>query len=284
MTKFSQTFQDILESQSQLIASPLDIEEVVSAANRILRSAEIQSVSRSLAYIGGSYTEGLANASSDLDIYVIFHEESIERRRPPSINRSDEETKLRVDVEFWGSARVDRVVSRLRDMRIGEDRLTGILDGSEERFVHRALNGQVLENPNGFKRLQQYLEGALFSRYLVEKNVSIIHEVAEDLWGCLDSRDLVTTISRCRNLVEHAVDAYAASRGYTNPSPKWRNRQLLSMLSHGDISSNTTERALFYLLQAEPINSIVQDFSLYADNAFELANRLVSAAEHSLEE
>lgn len=253
-------------------------DELISICDRMLANARVRSSNLSplTAYYSGSLAEGLGNAGSDLDLYVLIDT----RQRPPTQNYLDPTSGLRVDIECWTLERIQEISDQIRSMRLGEDRLLGQLSRGDERFIHRLHVGVPILQADKFRLVQGFIPKPLFVRYLIARNVALVHEVAEDLWGCLDSADEVSLLIRSRDLVVHAFDAFACSRFETNPSPKWRGRIALNLVENGAMSQSMLQIVAPYILGLQDHRSVISDTQRYAERSFEIAGRFIFSAEN----
>jgi hypothetical protein len=231
------------------------------------------------AFIGGSHVEGLGNTMSDVDLYLIVDGQSADARVAIT-NLDYPDSSLRLDIEQWEIERIDQIVSKLRSLRFEEERIVAVLNGSEERFVHRLFCGLAVDNRENFAGLVSYVNKSIFKRYLVCKSVALVHETAEDLWGCLDARDVVSAIGRSQDLVRFSFDGYAASLGETNPSAKWRGRKYLSIVGAGKCNRKFAARLIPFLFSTAELPGTFRCCLEYAEEAFDLANAMLTSAEH----
>ena len=270
---------DLLRSLSPVFDVALPSEHDLSLLlDEVLARRIIGAYRLDLAYISGSLIEGLGNKGSDLDLYVIVQSEAAETRRPVILNDTPEGAPFRIDLELWETSRVDRLRARLLALRFGEERMVGRIDNVEERFLHRLHLAIPHRDAARLRALQRYLPQALFAQYFLEKNVAICHEVSEDLWGAVDSRDCWAVLVRSRNLVEHSVDALAASYGRTNPSPKWRLHKFMKLADDGLVADGTARSALPHLIGIG--ESELHDFDpeRFAEAAFAVSGEMLREA------
>lgn len=175
-------------------------------------------------YLSGSLVEGLGNAWSDIDVYVVSDlkpvGDSITAEGAAAVSNHLLESR-RIDYEYWPPAYLDELATRLANLRPGQ-RVTGVLSLVDEVFLHRLLIGLPLSNEGALARAQSRIRKDDFALYLSKKAIEATNGIFEDVGGMIESGDVEAGLFRCRDLLAAALDAFVHSRGQTNPNPKWR--------------------------------------------------------------
>lgn len=188
-----------------------------------------------VAFLAGSLVEGLGNARSDVDLYVV--EDGAEGRRrladwlQEAAFLDDDGTRIdvgwiretvRVDVETWQPARAADVAGRLRAFEQGDLAVVDFSD-LELEFAHSVLSGIALEGfDDPFAELQETFHAPTLSRAVRDRCLLLFHAFFEDGAGGVEVRDHRLALYASREALGQATHALACARGATSPKRKWR--------------------------------------------------------------
>lgn len=178
----------------------------------------------------GSVAEGLSNSLSDVDIYAILSDSRHDSCRVEFFEVGD----TTVDVEYLSVVEIQSTISRI--MAVAKTALTAPREAAQISeqdvlIVHRLINGHYLAGGEELRKiLGEQVQDAL-ARVLVAKSTVLCTAAHLDMAGLLAEHRMLESLLAARRLVDWAYLAYIAGRGRTNPSVKWRYRQL-TMISN----------------------------------------------------
>lgn len=174
-------------------------------------------------YIAGSAIDGLGNAWSDIDLYVIGDCAPVgdfvidNGNHHVSIHYLDSQ---RVDFEFWKPGHIKELAAKLDgfvDDKLGDEVPLSI---AEQQFVHRLLhNSPCFGNVETWARTFDIKQ---LSRMQMSACVRQTDSLHEDICGMLESGDYASAALLCRPLLENALGASLHASGNTIPTAKWR--------------------------------------------------------------
>lgn len=161
----------------------------------------------------GSFAEGLATSTSDIDIYVCCEQEFVgelySRENVSEVGRN-------IQISILSNDYIGRVVSRA-----AQDTYSGF-PIREVEIIHKIINGKVLSGGKSFDeiispglrltlpgKISEYFNGFLKNHY-------------DDLLGASQEDDRASASFFLRSLVDNAVDAWLAINNDTYPKRKWR--------------------------------------------------------------
>lgn len=189
------------------------------------------------AFLAGSLVEGHGNGSSDIDLIVVTDSSFVADKSPVAgetdyfafgdhqILISDLDGR-RVDVEFRARADVGYLADRLRAPRLRDDVFEGALDQGWLEFLHDLRIGVPLVAAEQYDALKGSIDWGALGTLLVDRYEHVSNGHLEDAAGAIEAKDAGLALLTSRASLQAAVDAYLASRGVTNPKPKWRFRKL----------------------------------------------------------
>lgn len=195
----------------------------------VLASEDLGADTGAAVYLSGSLVEGLGNSSSDVDIFVVG---DLVPNGPHVITKDKFCISIhfsgarRIDFEYWAAGHIKDMAVKLEAIRLGEDFVAEKLAPIEELFIHRILIGLPILGADRFFSLAQLFDRDRFRQYLVQQSIHRIDGAMEDVVGTIDDGDWLSAVTRSRDLVNFAADAFCHSKGNTNPLPKWRARIL----------------------------------------------------------
>ena len=200
---------------------------------------------RECTFVSGSLIEGLGNAASDLDVYVITDS----RETPPaamtfrwgsSTVMIDYVGDLRTDVELWPRATVLACAAAIGACAPGDIAAAAGIEDRELQLAHRLRVGVAVEGAEILAELQAKFDWAHLSRVICNRFLADYNGWAEDASGAVRDGDPGTAMLASRLALGCAVDAHLAASGDTNSKAKWRFKKLQA-LGDDDLARNYLE-------------------------------------------
>ena len=201
-------------------------------------------------FISGSLVEGMGNARSDLDLFVLTTAgDSRASDDVTSFQLADARVdiayteNLRVDTEIWSLEAVRTAAAEFRD--IAPDDRAAMICVSQDRLelAHRIRIGVPVKNELIFTEVHQLFDYNKLSLILANISLSRYQGSAEDAAGSINDKDGGTALLTSRSALGAAVDAFLAANGDTNPKFKWRTRKLQRMDEQEMLSEYLREEA-----------------------------------------
>jgi hypothetical protein len=179
---------------------------------------------RRAVFVGGSIVQGLGNARSDVDVYVVVDE-------APHATRADQIQQVRLDpayvpaevvdlhqrrwdIEYWRDDQVDQLLAKVDRSHLAERRAAGSeLVSAEIRFLNNLAIGDVLAGEQWSAQRREQLRASAFQSMLCATALEEADNFVEDALGNLESGDSLTAALAARRAFELVVDAALMSRG-----------------------------------------------------------------------
>lgn len=182
-------------------------------------------------YVSGSIVTSYANPWSDVDVYVLSDRGTIGAFAIPEgagVVSQHFVRDRRVDFEFWPPATVAELAARLDrlDLADADNVPRSRFSYQEECFIHRLRVGVPLLNEPQLAAWRERFDFAKLSAYQSQEAIRALDGVYEDACGMLDGGAFDVAMLSARQLVGLSVDAYVHKHGSTDPTVKWRPRQL----------------------------------------------------------
>jgi hypothetical protein len=176
---------------------------------------------KQVAFAAGSRLEGLGNARSDLDLYVVSETADIETHRHVLVG------DVLVDVATVPRRSFEYLADRLRTWVVSADpREAERFTLSERKLMVRLLNGSAVSNEPGLALLQSKFSARVLARQKLGIALHGARCIQVDLVGMRVSKDWHSMLLSSQELVGYGIDALLAGYGELNPSSKWRMRLL----------------------------------------------------------
>ncbi|OZG50859.1 nucleotidyltransferase domain-containing protein [Bombiscardovia coagulans] len=179
-------------------------------------------------YVSGSFIEGFANETSDIDLFAI-HEKEAPIRNALFTNSTGAQAEVEcegdaiVDTEHLTQRRLKEIVDKLRLLDIAnDDGAFRNLTNGELQFLHRLVIGVPLAGEEVFNLYRLQIDVRRISCVIASRALLNWHEDYNDALGAIESRQSGTAMLQSRAALADAVDAYLACKGSTNNKPKWR--------------------------------------------------------------
>lgn len=197
------------------------LEDVVAQAKASLRL-----LPGDVVFACGSLVEGLGNERSDLDLYLVTRRQDI-----PYTSLNDVVIIVGpciVDVRVVERAALDGLLRRFNDWSRAPRRPRTAIGFSEDerRLLHRLRSGRALFGAGDFKDLQDQVNPADVARHRLDWARYHATTLQIDLAGLRGAGDQHSMLFVAQEILGHTVDGLLAAHGHTNPSWKWRVRQL----------------------------------------------------------
>lgn len=227
-------------------------------------------------YCAGSAIDGLGNAWSDIDLYVIGPCDPVGVHVIDNGNHRVSIHYLearRIDFEFWRPASVEEVAGKLlsfEEDQLGED---VPLNGPEQKFVHRLLHNETyFGDPAPWRKMFDSGKLAQMQRYACVRQTDHLHE---DICGMLENGDCASAVLLCRRLLDYALGAALHAHGNTIPTVKWWPRVAESLLVNDPVLGE------WWALQLPALkpDSSSEQLRAHARDCILLAERLIARAQ-----
>ena len=219
--------------------------------------------STAIVFVAGSIVEGMDNAWSDVDLFVIDERPATGGREPVS----HEVRGLHVDVELWNQTVVADLVSKVESLSAaGNMRRSRSLDRGQVEFAHRLATGVVLVGEAVASEWQLRLKAAL-PALLVLRAAVLADGFHLDALGAMTAGDYHSAAWMSDQVLNAAIDAFLAAMGSTSENPKWRIRRLREV----------RERSPNNAIAADGTVSLIHDE--YVDIAFNRRNTAIALAQ-----
>ncbi|RKR91080.1 hypothetical protein BDK92_5468 [Micromonospora pisi] len=188
------------------------------------------------AFVVGSFARGWANASSDVDMYLVCDQawrsatNGVEYLPLEPAEVATEVVHVggqRWELKYWLEAQVDQMIDKVSWASFETGLPTGqILTTWEEEFVERMLTCRPLTGEDWVLRQRAKITSSAFRAFVVADCLSNADDCLEDVMGQLASGDVESALLSVRLGFGHAVDALLASQGEYGRAPKWRARRV----------------------------------------------------------
>ena len=203
--------------------------------------------------VAGTLIEGIGNAYSDIDVYVITDRlralrevDTGRHHRVISVDREilkngmpDREvllihtvvpgTEIKVDVEFRTFAEIDALFGRLNDLFEHATKslilLVPVLSERQESLIHRMFHGVPILDVPGYHRMMQGIDRSRYA-YLQYRWKASDFSVLIDLLGTWQNGELDRSVDIARENLITQMFAYVHLLGATNSRRKWLLREI----------------------------------------------------------
>lgn len=190
------------------------------------------------AFVSGSLIEGIGNARSDLDVFVVTPHGDVESAvdavpftfGEARIDISYAED-IRVDTEVWTIHSIRVAAKQLREVPLDDRAAMTSMDERRLQLAHRIRIGVPTVHDEMFRSIQGLFDYARLAFVLCNRFLADYLNDAEDAAGAIGAGDGGTALLTSRAALGSVVDAYLAAHGETNAKPKWRVPKLRR---HGD--------------------------------------------------
>jgi hypothetical protein len=186
------------------------------------------------AFLSGSLVEGIGNATSDVDVFVMHTRgqtvpssaTGLDVRIDKALVNIDYTDRFRVDTEHWQVADALAVARTIGDCDPTDDVAAGGIPEHQLQLAHRIRVGMPVLREAEFAELQAAFDWSRLSRVLALRFLSGYSDSAEDGAGAVRAGDTGTAMLASRQALGAAVDALLAAHGSTNNKQKWRFAKL----------------------------------------------------------
>lgn len=177
-------------------------------------------------FLSGSVIEGYSNTESDLDVYVVFTDdiqiERVDCQRDDYAITIDYVSNWRLDIEIWSVESIKKVANRLQNTQVDDWNESLTINIADLKLAHNLRVGYPIQHPSQFNELQTMFKFDHISRLLMNRNLVMYNNSAEDASGAISSEQHGAAIVTAREAAQFAIDAYLAAHGETNHKSKWR--------------------------------------------------------------
>lgn len=179
--------------------------------------------------LSGSLVEGIGNARSDLDVYVITDAPDAARYSFGSAQIA-QIGDIFVDVEFIHPEKLEKLIDHmalfpaheLRDQRRSAIALTP----GEMKLIHNISIATPVEGDGFLRTLQDRINSKIQSRLLFDYCAILMDAVHDDVIGFIEANDVDSAKMSLRIYRQNLAGAFLAALGETNPAEKWRSMKM----------------------------------------------------------
>lgn len=232
-------------------------------------------------FLAGSVAEGYANATSDVDLFVVSDAPADGQFwQIPSLSFEIADTYC--DVEFVPRETMSSLLDRLRIWADSEARISEALRFVHREWyvLHRLKTAVFLQNPVDAKELK--LLARNLQIYKLSYSINWVMRYHVDILGLISRRDWVSARFMTQSLVASIFDGVLALHGDTSNSPKWRIRRLRELdaawfeILPAFHSGKSAEQAFADLYFADRISESKQVLE-YAHRVIAMSRKFVAA-------
>lgn len=199
----------------------ITIEAIVAQVDVAIRLA-----AEDVLFAAGSLVEGLGNAKSDLDLFLLTCRQDIQFT---SLNDVTVIVgKCVVDIRVVQLSVVDSLLQRFDQWAKmpRQPRRAFEFTEDERKLLHRIRCGQVLHGAEPFGRLRSRLDFRELARHKLDWSRHLANTLQIDLAGFRSAGDACSMMFVAQELLALTIDGLLAAHGDTNPNWKWRCRLL----------------------------------------------------------
>lgn len=254
----------------------------VLAARRELQlvGSALAGVELETAWVSGSIAEGLHNASSDLDVFVLVERDTDSSNRLGEADRfkAYHSNAERLEYSVWTRPKVDRLRRRVQEAPIGSGtkQVLEFLLESEVEFLHRLRVGLPVVEPGCFSELQASFDFTRLARYLFENQRICVDDAFDDTVGMLTAGATRSAALRARYTLDCSMSLLLFARGVTNHKEKHRER-LLQRLRQQDPKLDPLYAEYWQVIGNIPADD--EQLSGYVRRSLALSEEVVDVAE-----
>jgi len=177
-------------------------------------------------FASGSLTEGLANARSDIDLYLIRRGADDEPDGQVIIIPVQ---SVLVDVELWDDRNVLTLVERLQQVAARpswDPKQTIHFSVEQLRLLHRVRTGRAVHGGEQLDDLQRRIDQRTLCRLLFDRWMYTLGSLRLDIAGFLDANDPHSATLAVHAALSALAGALLAALGNSNPKEKWHHVKL----------------------------------------------------------
>lgn len=207
-----------------LLAHGTTLEELVSQTRKTIKLEP-----GDVLLAAGSLVEGLGNAKSDVDLYLLTSRDDIACTSLNSLALVLNDSLI--DVRIIQYSEIEALLNRFRMWSEQPRHPRRALGFSYEdrKMVHRLWSGQPLLNEARFHNLRALLKDEEVLRHKLDWSRFMASTVQIDLAGYYLAGDFPSMVFAAQDLLGLTADALLAGHGVATPNPKWRARQLSNL-------------------------------------------------------
>ena len=243
--------------------------------------------------LSGTIVEGIGNAHSDYDVYVISD-------RRPSVDPSTPHNYLGVeggemnqfydylnaeglafDVEFWTNDDVAAAFEELNSLYERASEKTKIfrpnLGWQTEDFLHKLAIGMPLTSDQGFGELKKKFSKSKFN-FVKYRNFTGGYPEWKDIAGAWMSGDIDTALHDMRMYLNEQLQGLSQLSGNSNYKPKWVMQNLRRLeKAHGELVGDIREWLYRGNLSSETRKQSVLDGADLVDRIFRAGRKYLDS-------
>lgn len=233
------------------------------------------------AWLSGSLVEELANAGSDIDVYVVL---------PESSTVEDFASVLPAQLATYGKSGSAELDVRSLDETLELARKVAAAPGAgtsrfalnylrepEVEFIHRLRVGTPLVHPQRFQVFRRKFDFDAFQSCLIAHQTACVDAAFDDTVGLTEGGHFRSAGLRARYTVEQTMQLLLFAHGVTNHKEKHRERLLSRVASGNDCVKRLQERA-WHLYTGLPMEE--DELVPYVHRALRFSEEVVGAVQH----
>ncbi|CCE54556.1 nucleotidyltransferase domain-containing protein [Corynebacterium casei] len=250
----------------------MEIRECIAAAHAVINEVnETENIDS--AYIGGSIPAGLGNKSSDVDLFLLFDEDSIEGAKVQQFAVEG----IRVDVERYSLKELHTYLDRIESIEITGPQLVELDGGLKEPLdwygrLYASIELQTSSKLAELVTRSRSIE--LKARRIYSSYWSLFSDgYVEDFVGAVDSDDdKGSCIMASQQMVAMAAKSLLAAAGDFYYPPKWVYKQIDRMFpSHYALADfQSLQTGAWIDMGIPPHQVLLRVQTLYANAVLEL--------------
>ena len=207
------------------------LEEVVAEIH-----ARLRPVPGDVLFICGSLLEGLGNEASDVDLYLLTSREDICFTSLDAVLLAV--GSCLIDVRVMSHATANALIESFCawSRRPRQPRSALGFAQDQRKFLHGLHAGRPVFGAGSFESLHRLIDPLQLARHKLDWARCHADALQVDLAGLRKEGDRHTLQFMAQELLSHAADAILAGHLKTNPTGKWRVRQLFDISKGVEIS------------------------------------------------
>jgi hypothetical protein len=199
----------------------INLEEVVAQTD-----AAVHLSRGDILFVSGSLVEGLGNAKSDLDLFLITRRDNIQFTSLNDVTISAGDCLI--DMRVLQYSAIEGLLKRFKNWagRPQPPRSAFEFTDEDRKLLHRVMIGRTLYGEAEFEELKCGLKQKDLARHKLDWASHMAATLQVDLAGLHAEGDRHSMLFVAEDLLGYTMDGLLAAYGNTNPNPKWRVRLL----------------------------------------------------------
>lgn len=204
-----------------------------------------------IVFLSGSLFDGLGNARSDLDIFLITDDRHPLLRNERTIDQNVIVDNRRYDLSIFSYSLVDETAEVLKgldftnhDIYFPRQLHAQVSNYEICTMVHRLKIGMAIHNHQGFEQLLKQFPFSSYVQWLIRLRMNEYDGLYEDIVGSLESQDLLTAGELMQQQLHLLAQLLVLSVGQTFDRDKWVLRKLSQVVQQGLLAEDVFQNFL----------------------------------------